>query len=220
MNSLNSHSILTTELSDDDREPWSAFAGGLRSSQSWCARWFSVARRYFLYGGAKEFNPGWDELDRIIDYATALEAALVPETDFSRNRRANRAAPLCSIDPDEQQAVSTLVKKVYDIRSSIVHGSVLSEESRTWLKDNSGEVERRVRQVLVAAVKQSPPDEADRIAFLRTLADVDDAKRGEYAVQMFRQIKTEEVRNATTERIANLKAKRKKPESNSTGGNQ
>jgi hypothetical protein len=26
--------------------------------------WFSVSRRFFLYGGAKEFNPTWDEVDR------------------------------------------------------------------------------------------------------------------------------------------------------------
>lgn len=70
----------------------------------------------------------------------------------------------------------------------------------------------------MAAVQQSPPDEADRTSFLRTLADVDDAKRGEYAVQMFQQIKTEEVRNATTERIANLQAKRRKPRSERAGG--
>lgn len=217
MNSLNSNSSLTTELSDTDREPWAAFSDGLRSSESWGAQWFSVAKRFFLYGGAKEFNPGWGEVDRIVDFATALEAALVPESDFSRSRCSNRAALLCSSDPDEQKAVSALVKQVYDIRSSIVHGSVLSEGSRTWLKEHSDEVERRVRQVLLAAVKHSPPDETDRTAFLKKLADVDDVKLGDHAVQMFHQIKTETVRNSTAAQIAKIQAK---PIGKRTGGKQ
>jgi hypothetical protein len=208
MNSLNSNSVLTTELSETDREQWSEFAGGLRSSQSWGAEWFSVSRRFFLYGGAKEFNPGWGEVDRIVDYATALESALVPEGEFSRSRCANRAAVFCSSDPDERKGVSSLVKKLYDIRSSIVHGSVLGEEDRTWLKTNSREVELRVRQVLVAAVQQSPPDEDGRATFLRSLFDVTDEKRGEFALQMFREIETEAVRNTTAAQIAKLQRRK------------
>jgi len=209
MNSLNSNSVLTTEFGDDDPAQWPGFAASLRASQSWDAQWFFVARRFFLYGGAKEFNPGWDEVDRIVDYATALEAALVPEGEFSRSRCANRAALLCSSAPEEQKVVSSLVKKLYDIRSSIVHGSVLGEEDSTWLKENSREVELRVRQVLVAAVQQSPPDDDGRTPFLRSLFDVTDEKRGEFALQMFREIKTEAVRNKTAAQIAKLQAKRK-----------
>jgi hypothetical protein len=97
MNSLNSRSILTTDLNEGDSNLWLAFAESLRSSQSWGSQRFTVARRFFLYGGAKEFNPGLSEVDRVINYATALEAVLVPETDFSRSRCANRAARLCSI---------------------------------------------------------------------------------------------------------------------------
>lgn len=201
MNGLNSNSVLTTELSESDREPWLAFADGLRTSQSWGSQWFSVSRRFFLYGGAKEFNPAWDEVDRIVDYATALESALVPEGDFSRSRCATRAAMLCSSTPDEQKSTASLVKKLYDIRSSIVHGSVLSEENRTWLKENSREVELIVRRVLVATVQQSPPDDVGRPAFLRSLFDVTDEKRGDYALQTFRQIKTDNVRSTTAAQI-------------------
>lgn len=209
VNGLNSHSVLVTDLGEDDRDPWRTFASTLRSSQSWNAPWFSVSRRFFLYGGAKEFNPKWDEVDRIVDYATALESALVPEGDFSKARCANRAAPLCSSAPTEQKSIASLVRKLYDIRSSIVHGTLLSEDNRVWLTENSGEVELRVRQVLVAAVQQSPPDDVGRIAFLRSLFDVADEKRGEFTLQMFRQIKTEGVRSTTAAHIAKLQAKRK-----------
>jgi hypothetical protein len=209
MNALNGNSILTTELKDDDGKGWPAFADGLRTSQSWDAKWFSVSRRFFLYGSANGFNPDWGEVDRVVDYATALEAALVPEGDFSRSRCANRAATLCSIAPDEQRTVASLVKKLYDIRSSIVHGSLLTEERRDWLKQNSREIERRVRQVLVAAVQQAPPDDDGRAAFLRNLFDVIDAKRGEYVLQVFQKIETEEVRKTTAAQITKLQAKRK-----------
>jgi Apea-like HEPN len=209
LNDLNSDSVLVTELSEGDRDPWNTFASVLRSSKSWNAPWFSVSRRFFLYGGAKEFNPTWDEVDRIVDYATALESALVPEGDFSKARCANRAATLCSSAPNEQKAIASLVKKLYDIRSSIVHGSVLNEENRTWLKENSREVELRVRQVLISTAQQTPPDDDGRTTFLQSLFDVTDEKRGEFAVQMFRQIKTEDVRSTTATQIAKLKAKRK-----------
>lgn len=209
MNSLNSNSVLTTELTETEGEQWSAFAGRLRSSQSWDAEWFSVSRRFFLYGGAKEFNPGWDEVDRIVDYATALESALVPEGDFSKSRCANRAAVLSSSAPEEENSISSLVKKLYDIRSSIVHGSVLSEDNRTWLKTNRRDVELRVRQVLVAAVQQSPPDGDGRTAFLRSLFDVTDEKRGEFALHKFQEIKTDVVRSKTAAQIAKLQGKRK-----------
>jgi hypothetical protein len=33
-----------------------------------------VAKRFFLYGGGKEFNTYIGELDRILDYAITLES--------------------------------------------------------------------------------------------------------------------------------------------------
>jgi hypothetical protein len=219
MNSLKSNSIPATELTENDRERWLAFSNSLRSSQSWGAQWLSVSRRFFLYGGAKEFSPAWDEVDRIVDYVTALEAALVPEGDFSRGRCANRAGKLCSGDPDEQKAISSLVTRLYDLRSSIVLGSTFSEQDRTWLKDNSRNVELRVRQVLLAVVQQSPRDDLARTAFLRSLFDVTDAKRGEFVLQKFEEIETEEVRNETAAEIARLQTKRKRLRIEVTRGN-
>jgi ABC-type branched-subunit amino acid transport system ATPase component len=66
-----------------------------------------------------------------------------------------------------------------------------------------------VRQVLVKAVQQSPPDDDGRTTFLQSLFDVTDEKRGEFALQKFREIKTEDVRSTTAAQIAKLQAKRK-----------
>jgi hypothetical protein len=204
INDLNSHSVLTTELYQEECDGWRTFAEGLRKSGSWRAPWFLVARRFFLYGGAKEFSPRWDEVDRIVDYTTALEATLVPEMDFSRRRISRRAALLISDDPGEQALITDLVKNIYDIRSTVVHGSVLSDEKRNWLIDNCAQVELRVRQVLVAAVQKLPPGEEDRRAALAAIYDPSDDDRGDSALQRFRDIKTAEVRKRTAAEIARL----------------
>jgi len=205
INNVNRNSLLPTELSAHERHGWLGFVKHLRISPSWVASWFSIAKRFFLYGGAKEFNPGWGEVDRVVDYVTALEATLVPESNFSRSRYANRGAALCSSSPDDQKTISRLLNMLYDIRSTIVHGNAPSDKQRAWLEQNWNEVERRVRQILIEAVQQSPKDDNDRKRFLRTVFDVTDLKRGDYALQVFKEIETPEVRNSTAARIESFK---------------
>lgn len=204
MNDLNSYSPLRFELGSEECESWTTFATAIRASQSWDSEWFSVSRRFFLYGGAKEFNPKWDDVDRILDYVTALEAAVVPEMDFARRRISRRSAMLISSDPPEQSGIATLVKQLYDIRSSVVHGSKLSHEKRDWLIDNCGQVELRVRQVLTAAIQNVPAEEADRRTILAALYDPADEDRGEFALQKFQEIKTPKVRKAIAAKISQL----------------
>jgi hypothetical protein len=163
MNDLNSYSSLRFEAQPEDCEPWQAFAAGIRGSQSWSSDWFATARRFFLSGGAKEFNPRWDEVDRIVDYATALEATLVPEKDYNTRRISRRAAAL--LEPDnsgEADIIVKFIRRFYEIRSQIVHGSGLGEENRKWLTANFRQVEIRVRQILTAALRSLPPEKNDR----------------------------------------------------------
>jgi hypothetical protein len=205
MNDLNSYSALRFELGPDECQPWTTFAEGLRASQSWGSEWFSVARRFFLHGGATEFNPKWDDVGRIVDYATALEAAVVPESESSSRRFRHRAAMLvCPKDADGQKVVCKLVRQVYELRSSVVHGSKLSKGQRDWLVENCVDVELRVRQVLTAAVQNVPPDEAERRTMLAALYDPTDDDRGAFALQMFHQIKTAAVRKAVAAEIIRL----------------
>lgn len=204
INDLNSYSPLRFELGPEDCHLWRVFASGIRGSRSWHSEWFSVARRFFLYGGANEFNPVWDDVDRVVDYLTALEAAVVPEMDFSRRRISRRAARLISRDLAEQSVIAALVKQLYDIRSSIVHGGKLSEEKRQWLIENCGQIELRVRQVLVAAVRTVPTDEGERRTMLAALYDPADEDRGIFVFDKFSEIRTAEVRTAIAAKIARL----------------
>jgi hypothetical protein len=63
--------------------------------------------------------------------------------DFVRRRISHRSAALVSVDPTEQSVIATLVKQLYDIRSSVAHGTKLSDGKRDWLIANCGQVELR-----------------------------------------------------------------------------
>jgi hypothetical protein len=167
MNDLNSYSPLRFNIESKECQAWKAFANGIRESQSWSSDWFAAARRFFLCGGAKQFNPKWDDVDRIVDYATALESTLVPEKEYNTRRISRRAAALIAPDnPEEIEVVVRFMKRLYEIRSRIAHGSRLGDESREWLLENCDQVELRVRQVLVTAVQGLPPGEEERrVAF-------------------------------------------------------
>jgi len=204
MNDLNSYSPLRFNFESNECQPWKEFADGIRESQSWRSNWFGVARRFFLYGGAKEFNPKWDDVDRILDYA-ALESTLVPEKDYNTQRISRRAAALIAPgDPVQTEEIRKLVNRFYDIRSRIVHGDGLSDENREWLFQNCCQVEFRVRQVLVTAVQKLPPVEEDRRVALAGLYDPTDEDRGNSAFAKFKEIKTAAVRKAIATKVASL----------------
>jgi hypothetical protein len=57
MNDLNSYSLQKFEMESERCGSWRTFADGVRESQSWSSDWFAAARRFFLSGGAKPFNP-------------------------------------------------------------------------------------------------------------------------------------------------------------------
>jgi hypothetical protein len=98
MNDVNSYSSRLFGIDPEECKSWKSFAQSIRKSQSWSSDWFATARRFFLYGGAKPFNPQWEEVDRILDYATALESTLVPEKDYNTRRLSRRAAALIAPD--------------------------------------------------------------------------------------------------------------------------
>ncbi|HTR39911.1 MAG TPA: hypothetical protein VMH80_28760 [Bryobacteraceae bacterium] len=206
INDLNSYSSPLFNARGDESLSWTAFAGSLRESRAWGSDWFSAARRFFLTGGAKQFNPQWDEVDRIVDYATALEATLVPEKEFNTRRVSLRSGALVAPgNLAKAQEIAALIRKFYEIRSRIVHGGGLGGENKKWLLENWGRVEARVRDVLKAAVQELPPHEDDRRAALAQLYDPSDEDRGQVALQKFKEIKTAGVRKVIADEIERLR---------------
>lgn len=205
MNDLNSYSSGHFEATPEECKAWTAFAEGIRQGQSWGSDWFAAARRFFLSGGARQWNPRWDDVDRILDYAAALEAALVPEGDFVKRRFSNRAARLIAPDDsDLQENVRALMGKFYDVRSRIAHGNELGEGNRKWLIENHEEIELRVRPALQASVQRFPPEEKARSISLAQLYDPTDQDRGDFAFGKFKEIKTNVVRKAIADEIGKL----------------
>jgi hypothetical protein len=204
MNDVNSYSSLRFSMESTECELWKAFAGDIRKSQSWSSGWFAATRRFFLCGGAKQFNPEREDVDRILDYATALESTLVPERDFNARRISHRAARLLASGDPEAEDIVKFVKRFYDIRSRIVHGSGIDEKSREWLTENGRLVEQRVRNVLVTAVQTLPPGDQERRIVLADLYDPTDSDRADYAFNEFKKIKTAGVRKELAAKIAQL----------------
>ena len=177
-------------------EEWETFAIALRASPSWNADWFKVARRSFMYGMSKEFNPNFEsDVDRVADYMAALEATLVPETNFVMRRLKNRAIKLLELAGDEARSTRKLLTDMYSVRSTLVHGSSLGnqleilQDRGRWL-----EFELLVRKLLVVGLEQIPSDESSRRGFLANLYDLTDRERAEKLVEEFKAIRDSTVR--------------------------
>jgi len=157
--------IATTSFysfSQPECDSWDSFKSELIASQSWASQWFETARRFFLYGGAKEFNREWNEVDRVVDYMIALEATLVPEHGFGIGQRLRkRAISLLELRDDAARIVNRVLRDFYAVRSTLVHGSALGDKHRDTL-EQMNQFEVLVRQILVAALRRIPPDEDSR----------------------------------------------------------
>jgi len=157
--------ITTTSFysfSQAECDSWDSFRSDLIASQSWLSQWFATARRFFLYGGAKEFNCDWNEVDRVVDYMIALEATLVPEQGFGIGQRLRRRAiALLGLQGDAARTANRVLRDFYAVRSTLVHGSALGDEHRNTLQ-HMNQFELLVREILVAALRQIPPDEDSR----------------------------------------------------------
>jgi len=139
-----------------DVPEFEVMASSLKSSASWNSSWFSVARRWFLYGGAKEFNPNFEsDVDRVADNMAALEATFVPKSDlFVQRQLKERAVRLLGLSDEETKATKKILTRFYKIRSTLVHGSPVSGEDLAYLQNRElwREFEKLVRDLLRAAL--------------------------------------------------------------------
>ena len=203
-------SILPYKLSQGQCREWDVFADEVKSRPGWKSSWFMVARRYFLYGGAKEFNcyaerqSGIEinEIDRIVDYMIGLEAALVAERDFVGRRLRERATCLLCKDPGESEATKRLLRELYDVRSTIAHGSPLSDEQRDFLQRRREDFENVVRKILVESLRNLPAEDERRKAALSKLWDVSDGDRAQKLFEDFGKIKNQQEKSLLLQRLS------------------
>jgi len=174
----------------------------------WKSAWFKVSRRYFLWGSSKEFNiarersENW-ELERILDFYTALEAALVPEDDgFVARRLRERAAKLLQLSTDAAKTLKKRFTELYRVRSSVAHGGIRehSEEEKNRKKNMLSNLmpafEQDVRDLLKAALQYCPCDENNRLQWLKkSLYDISDQDKADRLEQNFKAIQDINIRN-------------------------
>ena len=151
--------------------------------------WFAVAKRFFLYGGAKEFNPYIGELDRILDLAVALEAVLVFEKDFVSRLLRERAIRLLEVEGDSVRPIRTILNSFYGYRSTIAHGDALPIDDHADFHRQMGKFERLVRNVLRAALQSIPAADDARKQKLTELATVTDENRIAFLIEKAKSLR-------------------------------
>lgn len=187
------------KFESDDCLAFNNFASEISSGSNWSSSWFKTARRFFLYGGGKEYNPRHDSVDRIVDYITVLETILVPEKDFIGRRLRERAAGLLE-KLDNVSDVRNLLKKFYAVRSTVVHGGDISPFKDGILNRNL-DFENVVRKIILEALRVFPTGD-DRKVFLKQLSDICDQTRGEKVFSDFCAIKDDNEKNRCYEKIS------------------
>jgi hypothetical protein len=97
-----------------------------------------------------------DPYDRVVDLATALEAALVSSKKDAEGlslRLRSRAAALLSTDSDPAQAIFNDITQLYDLRSRLVHGGELTQKDlRKMVRSISTVPEDRVESMFAIAL--------------------------------------------------------------------
>ncbi|MGA8224379.1 MAG: hypothetical protein WB780_22225 [Candidatus Acidiferrales bacterium] len=204
-NLVSNHSTRPFRLNQAECASWEQFEAPLRMSPQWNSTWFEVCRRFLLYAGGKEFNPNFQgDVDRVIDYMTALEAAIVPESDFVSRRLRERAKLLLSLQGEAGATVQKLLTDMYGIRSTLVHGSALNEEQLSLLRDRVQwwKFEQIARDLVVAALRTVPSNDTERRSQLASIYDLCDEVRAEKLRQDFTAIKNDDLKQQLIRTLA------------------
>ncbi|MGH9343374.1 MAG: hypothetical protein ACRD19_06410, partial [Terriglobia bacterium] len=184
---LNSHGIRHYKLKREEIATWEDFRQELLQAPGWNSPWAQMCRRFFLYGTSIEFNPKFRDLDRILDYMVALEAALVAENDFVSARLKQRALALLRAESNlSESSAKEILNKLYSVRSTVAHGDTISDNTVQYLEQNRVSLESIVRQVLRLAILKIPADNDARRAALDKLFAIADEKRADNIVQQFK----------------------------------
>lgn len=158
--------------------------------------WFSVAKRFFLYGGGKEFNPYIGELDRIVDLVVAMEAVMVYEKDFVGRLLRNRAIRLLGLEGDAVKPVKTMLTDFYGYRSTIAHGDPLPIGDPAEAHRQMWKFEGLVRQILRTALEMIPAADDARKQKLAELATVTDEDRVAFLIERAKALQDDVRRQA------------------------
>jgi hypothetical protein len=186
----NYHSPCHYKISEEDVIKFNKFSEEVSECAGWNSEWFKITRRYFLWGGSKEFFPGRDN-ERILDYMIALEAALVPETERVSLRLRKRAAAILGGD---NKNIKNRINNFYGVRSTLAHGNALSRKQIKILETQSFFFENDVRELIKSTLKNCLSNENARKKYLCKLGDISDEEKGDKIIEDFKSIINNTVR--------------------------
>jgi hypothetical protein len=187
-------------MTEEEIPAFNAFYVEAAKWRGWDSEWFKIARRYFLWGGSKEFHPGRDN-ERILDHVMALEAAFVPERDFVSRRLNERMTALLGGTQGERSSFRKMMNEFYGIRSALAHGDTLSSKQIMILKGKRLEFEDGVRRLLRKILENCRAGENERRRYLSELYDISDVERAKKIISDFSAIKDAKIRNELLKKL-------------------
>ena len=111
----------------------------------------------FLNMAINRFNYAYErkrEEDKLIDYMVAFEALFMKETQELRHRLSVRIARFLKGEYDERKDLYSKFKRIYDIRSKIVHGnSITPKELKKLAVESLSELISEVEEQLRKSIK-------------------------------------------------------------------
>lgn len=108
-----------------------------------------LAIHLILKGSIENWNP-FSRIDKLIDYTIGLESLYLLRDEDKRKHLSLRIAALLGKDEREQEEISRNIKKCYDIRSDIVHGSGIDQKGEDFLHANIYKYEDYLRKSILA----------------------------------------------------------------------
>jgi hypothetical protein len=132
----------------------------------------------------------------------ALEAVLSTNKDYLRRQLSQRGSRL--LNPAAPEECARLIKRFYDVRSTIAHGSKLSERDKEYIRNTRSDFEAVVRSVLIAALRTLPSDDADKKRRLTVLFDVSDEDLANKVEEIFSRVTNDEEKGRLIARLNNL----------------
>lgn len=195
------NTILQYRMEQSECASWDALALEMPQCEGWNSTWFQTARRFFLSGGAKEFNTYFDIVERIVDYMVALEAILSTDKDYLRRQLSERGTRL--LNPPDREECARLIKKFYDVRSTIAHGSQLSERDKAYVRNRRSDFETLIRSVLIAALRNLPSDDVQKKARLARLFEVSDEDLRNRMEEIFHRLSNDDEKRRLIVRLNN-----------------
>lgn len=132
----------------------------------------------------------------------ALEAILSTDKDYLRRQLSERGTRI--LNPEDTEACSRLIRRFYDLRSTIAHGGQLSEPNKRYVRDHRNDFETLVRKILIAALRTLPSDDGRKKARLAELFDVSDEDLANKVEEIFRHISSDDEKQRIIARLNNL----------------